>query len=128
MIKEKSGRVIHVGSTSSQEATGSVAYNTVKASLAAYVRSLGRELAHTGVVVCGLLPGAFYAPGNSWRRLEANKPEVVEQFVESNLPRKKIAEAKEVVSLIQFLAGEGASMMSGCCVPIDAGEGKSYIG
>ena len=127
MIKEKSGRVIHVGSTSSQEATGSVAYNTVKASLAAYVRSLGRELAHTGVVVCGLLPGAFYAPGNSWRRLEANKPEVVEQFVESNLPRKKIAEAKEVVSLIQFLAGEGASMMSGCCVPIDAGEGKAYI-
>jgi 3-oxoacyl-[acyl-carrier protein] reductase len=105
MIKEKSGRVIHVGSTSSQEATASVAYNTVKASLAAYVRSLGRELAHTGVVVCGVLPGAFYAPGNSWWRLEASKPEVVEQFVESNLPQKMIAEAEDIVFLIQFLAG-----------------------
>ena len=127
MVKEKSGRVIHVGSISSQEATASVAYNTIKESLAAYVRSLGRELAHTGVVVCGVLPGAFYAPDNSWRRLEANKPEVVEQFVENNQTRKKIAEAEEVVFLIQFQTGEGASIMSGYCVPIDAGEGEAYM-
>ena len=127
MVKQKQGKVIHVCSIASQEATGSVGYNTVKASLAAYVRSLGRELAATGVIVTGILPGAFYAPGNSWRRLEENKPEVVKEFIEKNLPRKKIADADEVLPLIFFLASESASMMSGCCVPIDAGEGKSYI-
>ena len=57
MIKKKSGYVVHVGSISSQEATASVGYNTVKASLAAYVRSLGRELASEEVVVTGILPG-----------------------------------------------------------------------
>jgi 3-oxoacyl-[acyl-carrier protein] reductase len=128
MVKKKAGRLVHVGSIASQEATASVGYNTVKSALAAYVRSLGRELAESGVVVTGILPGAFYAPENSWRRLEANKPEVVREFIEKNLPRKRIADADEVLPLIYFLAGGAASMMSGCCVPIDAGEGKSYAG
>jgi 3-oxoacyl-[acyl-carrier protein] reductase len=127
MIAKRSGRLVHVGSIASQEATASVGYNTVKSALAAYVRSLGRELAESGVVVTGILPGAFNAPENSWRRLEVNKPEVVKEFIEKNLPRKKIADADEVLPLIFFLASESASMMSGCCVPIDAGEGKSYV-
>lgn len=126
MIKNKSGYLVHVGSISSQEATASVGYNTVKAALAAYIRSLGRELASSGVIVTGILPGAFYAPGNSWRRLDENKPEVVQKFIQDNLPRNKIAEAEEVVPLILFLASEAASMMAGSCVPIDAGEGKAY--
>jgi 3-oxoacyl-[acyl-carrier protein] reductase len=127
MIKNKSGYLVHVCSIASEEATGSVGYNTVKASLAGYVRSLGRELASSGIVVTGVLPGAFYAPENSWRRLEKNKPEEVQKFIHDNLPRKKIADAEEVVPLILFLASEGASMMAGSCVPIDAGEGKAYI-
>ena len=48
-----------------------------------------RELAEFGVIVNGELPGAFYAPGNSWRWLEVGKPEVVREFIAKNLPRKK---------------------------------------
>jgi 3-oxoacyl-[acyl-carrier protein] reductase len=127
MVESRSGYIVHVGSVASHEATASVGYNTVKSALSAYVRSLGRELAESGVVVTGVLPGAFYAPENSWRRLEANNPEVVKEFIEKNLPRKRIAEAGEVVPLILFLASEAASMMAGSCVPIDAGEGKAYV-
>ncbi|MCL0045001.1 SDR family oxidoreductase [Nitrospinaceae bacterium] len=126
MVKKQSGYVIHVGSIASQEATGSVGYNTVKSALAAYVRGLGRDLASSGVIITGILPGAFYAPNNAWRRLEANEPEVVQDFIQKNLPRKKIAEAEEIVPLILFLSSDSASMMSGSCVPIDAGEGKAY--
>ena len=128
MVKKKYGRLLHVGSIASQEATASVGYNTVKSALAAYVRSLGRELAESKVVVSGILPGAFYAPENSWERLKSTKPEVVKEFIEKNLPRKRIADVDELLPLIFFLAGKAASMMSGCCVPIDAGEGKSYVG
>jgi 3-oxoacyl-[acyl-carrier protein] reductase len=127
MVEKKYGRLVHVGSIASQEATASVGYNTVKSALAAYVRSLGRELAESRVVVSGILPGAFYAPENSWERLKATKPEVVKEFIEKNLPRKRIADVDEVMPLVFFLASEAASMMSGCCVPIDAGEGKSYV-
>jgi 3-oxoacyl-[acyl-carrier protein] reductase len=127
MQARNEGRVIHICSVASQEATGSVGYNTAKAALAAYVRSLGRELASDGVVVSGILPGAFYAPGNSWERLEARDPAVVKHFVETRLPRNKIAEADEIMPLIALLAGEGASMMAGTCIAIDAGEGVSYV-
>ena len=97
--------------------TPAIGDNTVKSALAAYVRSLGRELAEFGVVATGILPGAFNAPENSWRRLEIDKPEIVKAFIEKNLPRKRIADADAVLPLIFFLASEAASMMPGCCVP-----------
>ena len=33
----------------------------------------------------------------------------------------------EIVPLILLLASDAGSMMNGCCVPIDAGEGISYM-
>ena len=52
---------------------------------------------------------------------------MVKKFIEDNLPRKRIAEADEIIPLILFLASDAASMMSGSCVSIDAGEGKAYV-
>jgi 3-oxoacyl-[acyl-carrier protein] reductase len=126
MMERGKGNLVHVGSVASTDAVASVGYNTVKAGLAAYVRSLGNHLAAHGVVVTGVLPGGFYAPGNSWQRLKANKPEVVEGFIAERLPRGRLAEADELVPLIAFLCSDAAGMMGGCLVPIDAGEGKTY--
>jgi len=126
MIERKAGYLVHVGSIASGEAVGSVGYNTVKAALAAYVRSLGRELAGKGVVATAILPGAFFGPENAFRRLEKNKPEVVEDFVTRRLPRGKVGEAAEMLDLIFLLSGPGASMMAGTCIAVDAGEGFAY--
>lgn len=126
MIERGKGNLVHVGSIASTEAVASVGYNTVKAGLAAYVRSLGNHLAAQGVVVTGILPGGFNAPGNSWQRLKVDKPEVVDRFIAERLPRGRLADAEELVPLIVFLCSEAAGMMGGCLVPIDAGEGKTY--
>lgn len=120
------GYVVHVGSTASVEAIGSVGYNTVKAGLAAYVRSIGNALAGTNVILTGILPGAFYGPGNAWRRMEETKPEVAAQFAAERLPRGRIAEGEEILPLLFLLTGAGASMMAGACVAIDAGESHAY--
>ena len=127
MIATGAGNVVHVCSIASTEATGSVGYNTSKAALAAYVRSLGREIADTGVIVTGILPGAFLAPNNAFVRLRENNPEVYKNFVQERLPRKRIGQANEIIPLLFFLSSSGATMMSGCCVPIDAGEGMSFL-
>lgn len=126
MKQRKQGRLIHVGSIAGREAVASVGYNTVKTALSAYVRSLGNELAASSLVVTGIQPGGFLAPGNSWARLTADKPEVVEQFIQQRLPRGYLAQAEELVPLLTFLCSDAASMMAGCMVPIDAGEGKCY--
>jgi 3-oxoacyl-[acyl-carrier protein] reductase len=127
MMERKTGNLVHVASIASSEATASVGYNTVKAGLAAYVRTLGNELAGSGVVATGILPGAFYAPENSWERHKLNNPEMVKQFIENRLPRGFIGKAEELIPLIFFLCSDAASMMGGCLVPIDAGEGKAYV-
>src|SRR3989337_1745582 len=127
MIKRGSGNLVHIASIASAEATASVGYNTVKAALAAYVRSLGREMAGSGVVVTGILPGGFYAPENSWERLEAKSPDVVKKFIEERLPRKFLGRAEELIPMILLLCSDAASMMGGCLVPIDAGEGRYYL-
>ena len=127
MRKRKKGNLVHVASIASIEATGSVGYNTSKAALAAYVRTLGNELMSYGIVVTGILPGGFSAPGNAMERLKANKPEVLKKFIEDRLPRKRMAMSDELIPLLLFLCSEAASMMGGCLVPIDAGEGKSYL-
>ncbi len=126
MIKKGSGNIVHIGSSASNEAIGSVGYNTVKAALAGYVRSIGREMANTGVIITAALPGAFSAPENSWMRLAKEKPDVVDKFVKEKLPRGRLGLGEEIVPLILLLCSSEASMMPGCCVPIDAGESRSF--
>lgn len=127
MIKQGGGNLVHVASIASIEATGSVGYNTSKAALAAYVRSLGNQMAGAGIVVTGILPGGFHAPGNAMDRLEKAKPEIYKNFIEERLPRKFMGKAEEIVPLLLFLCSDKASMMGGCMVPVDAGEGKAYL-
>ena len=118
------GNIVHVSSVASREAIASVGYNTVKAAINAYVRSLGNELADTGVVISGIIPGAFLANNNAMVRFMETNPEGFSDY-ENRLPRKKVADVSEVFSLIEFLISESATMMSGSMVPIDAGESKT---
>jgi len=127
MKERRSGNLVHVGSIASTEGVGSVGYNSVKAALAAYVRTLGRELSRYNVIATGILPGGFISPGNAMARLQEANPEAYRQFVEERLPRRVMGEAAELIPMLALLCSEGASMMGGCLVPIDAGEGRSYI-
>lgn len=127
MKERRFGNLVHVGSIASSEGVGSVGYNTVKAALAAYVRSLGRELTRYNVIATGILPGGFIAPDNAMARLQDANPNAYRKFIEERLPRGMMGEASELIPMLVLLCSEGASMMGGCLVPIDAGEGKSYI-
>lgn len=126
MKEKRCGNLVHVGSVASSEGIGSVGYNTVKAALAAYVRSIGRELARFHVVATGILPGGFISPGNAMSRLQLSNPEAYKQFIDERLPRKIMGDAQELIPMLTLLCSEQASMMAGCLVPIDAGEGRAY--
>ncbi|MBI1971030.1 SDR family oxidoreductase [Candidatus Woesearchaeota archaeon] len=127
MKQQKQGYLVHVCSVTSTDAVGSVGYNSAKAALAAYVRTLGNLLAKDGIVATGILPGAFYGPKNVWRRKQAEDPALVQAITQERFPRGFIGDAEELMPLILLLCTPAASMMAGCCVPIDAGEGKGYV-
>ena len=119
-------KLVHVGSIASNEAVGSVGYNVAKSALAAYVRSLGRELYKNKVIVTGVLPGGFIAPGNAMERLRKKNIKDYKKFIKTRLPRTLMGSASEVLPMLLFLCSKHSSMMGGCLVPIDAGEGKTY--
>jgi len=119
-------KLVHVGSIASSEAVGSVGYNIAKSGLAAYVRSLGRELYKDKVIVTGILPGGFTAPGNAMERFRKKNMKDYKKFIKTRLPRGFMGVADEVLPMLLFLCSSHSSMMGGCLVPIDAGEGKTY--
>lgn len=127
MIERKTGNIVHVGSIASTEAVGSVGYNSIKAAVAAYTRSLGRTLASTGVIITGILPGGFWAPDNCMVRFQQRDPQALEKWIAEREPRKRLGQPEEIIPLMMFLASRKATMMNGCCVPIDAGEGLTYV-
>ena len=124
----KSCSIIHIGSTASTSAIASVGYNTVKAALAAYVRSIGREFAYSNIKINAILPGAFYAPNNSWERLIKKNKSIVKKFIIEKQPRKKIGNVSELLPTIALLASKENTMMRGSCLPIDGGESLNYDG
>ena len=127
MIEVGSGNIIHIGSIASHEVTGSVGYNTIKSAVSAYVRTIGKELSKSGIIVTGILPGGFVAKDNAMVRLCDNKPDIYNNFIQERLPRGYMGDVDELLPLIRLLSSNEASMMGGCMVPIDAGEGNAYI-
>jgi len=125
-LNKKEAYIIHIGSTASTEAIGSVGYNTIKAAIVAYVKSLARSLIKDKIFISAVLPGAFTAPGNAFERLKKNNLKFYNDFKNNRLPRKKIGSAEELMPLIDILSSKKGQMLAGSSITIDACETKSY--
>ena len=125
MKEQGSGNIIHVGSVVSSEARASVPYNTAKAALSGYVRSLGKELAEHGIIVAGILPGAFYGDDNAMFRYEYYKSEEYREFVKS-LPQGRMPIADEYIAMLFLLSNQELKIMSGSLISMDGGQGQAY--
>ena len=101
-------KLVHVGSIASNEAVASVGYNVAKSALATYVRSLGRELYKNKVIVTGILPGGFIAPGNAMERLKKKNIKDYNKFIKTRLPRRLMGNADEVLPMLLFLCSKQA--------------------
>jgi len=127
MKKNKKGNIIHIGSIASYESVGSVGYNSAKAAISAYVRTLGKELSAHNIIMTGVLPGGFMGPQNAMYRLKMKNKKIYNDFIKNRLPRKKMGTTNEIMPMIEFLASSNAGMMCGCLIPMDGAEGKSYF-
>lgn len=125
MKEQKSGSIMHVGSNVSYETGASVPYNTSKAAVSGYVRSLGKDLADHGIIVSGIFPGAFYADDNAMFRFEYYKPEEYKEFVKT-LPQQRMPLAEEYVPMLFLLSNPASKIMSGSLITMDGAQGKAY--
>jgi len=95
------------------------AYCAAKAGVAGFVRALAAELGGTGVTANAVSPGSTQTPilDESARLygLPAASAFAAQQ------PLGRLVSPAEVAAVLAFLAGDGASAMTGAVVPVDGG-------
>lgn len=119
MIDKGWGRVIHISSISAVMLRGNPLYASAKAFLNAYVTTVGRTIAATGVVMSAVMPGAVAFPGSYWDTYAVTDPARCEDFLKHHQAANRFGTPKEVAEVVLFMASEQASFMQSALVPVD---------
>lgn len=121
MIARKRGSIINIGSISatvSLRGIGGRSYETAKAALTMFTRSLAVDWAPHNVRVNVIAPGGFLTDPN--RRWFEQKPELRGKF-EGMVPMGRLGEPDELGPLAVYLASDASSYMTGATLVIDGG-------
>lgn len=99
-----------------------VAYATSKGGLLMLTKAMARDLAADGVRVNAVCPGGVDTPmlAEGAEDAELDVDDFLGMVAEFS-PNGRIATPEEVASLVQFLASEAASHITGTAIPIDGG-------
>jgi 3-oxoacyl-[acyl-carrier protein] reductase len=111
------GRVVNIASMAGKDGNPNLsAYSASKAAVIGLTKSLGKELATSGVLVNAIAPAVIATPMN-----EDNTPEVL-AYMTSLIPMKRIGRADEVAELIAWLVSEKVSFSTGAVYDISGGR------
>ena len=128
MRGQRWGRIINMASIWGREHGANISYMSAKAALIAATKHAAVSLAKDGILVNSIAPGSISHPGGSWERFQRqNPPDVVESFIEHNLPMGRFGRPEPVGDLVAFLASQRASLITGACIVVDGGQSKSMI-
>jgi gluconate 5-dehydrogenase len=93
-------------------------YETAKAALVGFTRSVAADWARRGVTVNAICPGGFLTDPN--RRWFRERPNFQASF-EANIPMGRLGEPEEIAPLALYLASEASRYMTGAVLVIDGG-------
>lgn len=111
------GRIVNIASMAGKDGNPNLsAYSASKAAVIGLTKSLGKELATSGVLVNAIAPAVIATPMNS-----ATAPEVLEHIT-SLIPMRRVGRAEEVAELIAWLASDRCSFSTGAVYDISGGR------
>lgn len=116
MLKRKQGRIINI--TSMWGLVGSsceVHYSATKAGLIGMTKALAKELGPSGITVNAIAPGVINTEMNA-KLSDEDKAALIDET-----PLMRIGEASDVASAALFLAGKGASFITGEVLNVSGG-------
>ena len=126
MIKQKSGSVINMSSTSGIKGyPGLAAYTASKHAVIGLTRVAAGEVAKNNIRVNAICPGpvntSLLASSLDTKIPNKKKLQRLKQVSNINTPLGRFAEVDEVAKVVLFLASEHASFLNGVALPVDAG-------
>lgn len=132
MKKQKSGRIINIGSESGIQPDALFPhYNAAKAALLSVTKSLSKEYGQHGILINAVSP-AFVRTQQVKEKIEeqaqlkGQSPEsAVQAFLKNHRPgivMQRMAEPEEVAGAVVFLASDKASFIAGANIRVDGGS------
>jgi len=117
MVKAGYGRIVNIASVAGKEGNpNAVAYSASKAGVISLTKSLGKELAQTGVLVNCVTPAAAKT---------AIFDQMTEQHINymlSKIPMNRFVNVDEIAALACWLASEDCSFSTGAVFDISGGR------
>jgi 3-oxoacyl-[acyl-carrier protein] reductase len=128
-MKERGyGRIIQIISTSVKTPLHNLGVsNTIRAAMAGWAKTMANELAHFGITVNNVLPGATLTErlgGLIEKQAHTqNRPvHEVEEEWKSAIPVKRFGMPEEVAAMAAFLATPAAAYVNGTSIAVDGGR------
>lgn len=117
MIERDYGRIVNIASIAGKEGNPRmVPYSATKAAVIGLTKSVGKELANTGIRVNCITPAVIQT-----RILDQLTPAQVDYMLE-RIPMGRTGEVSEVASLVAWLASKECSFSTGAVFDISGGR------
>ena len=108
MIAKGYGRIVNIASIAGKEGNPNApAYSASKAAVIGLTKSLGKELAQTGVTCNTIAPAAAQTP-----ILDQMTPEHV-AYMKSKIPMNRLAEVDEITAMVCWILSDEAAFSTG---------------
>jgi 3-oxoacyl-[acyl-carrier protein] reductase len=125
-FSKEGGSIVFTGSIAGYESLGAPApYESAKAALHAYAKSLSRLVAELGIRVNVLAPGNILFPGGRWALRLQDEPELVQAMLDREVPLCRFGRPHEIGAAVAFLASSQAAFITGACLVVDGGQTRS---
>jgi 3-oxoacyl-[acyl-carrier protein] reductase len=117
MVKRGYGRIVNVASIAGKEGNPTAsAYSASKAAVIGFTKSLGKELAKTGVTVNCITPATVETP------ILQQVSQAHIDYMRSKIPMERFGTVDEMAAIISWLASEECSFTTGAVFDVSGGR------
>jgi len=117
MVERGWGRIVTIASMAGKDGNPNLSiYSASKAAVIALTKSVGKELATTGVLINAIAPAVIETPLNQDTSTE------VLQHLTSLIPMRRLGKPEEVAELVGWLCSDSVSFSTGAVYDISGGR------
>jgi 3-oxoacyl-[acyl-carrier protein] reductase len=116
MMRQRGGRIINIASAAGAMGNpGQVNYSAAKGGVIALTKAAARELAHWNILVNAVAPGLIETD------MTASIPPPARDALLQQVPLRRVGTPREAAEVVRFLAGDGATYVTGQVVHVNGG-------